>query len=156
MFGVVTTAETWRMDTQNKTASRSNMVQRGHNVPKHQTKRPSVRKIYHSRGRLNVSTSTHIKEPNHKGRHVLIPFAMPGLISQHITTRHTFRMKCTRFSSNRKAHASRQDGRNSDRAQARFLSRGRWREMGWQKWNAKDQMVLQTGCSNDKCFQAVG
>lgn len=80
------------------------MVQRGRNVPKHQTKRPSVRKIYHSRGRLNVSTSTHIKEPNHKGRHVLMPFAMPGLISQHITTRHTFRMKCTRFSSNRKAH----------------------------------------------------
>ena len=133
------------MDTQNKTASRSNMVQRGPNVPKHQTKRPSVRKIYHSRGRLNVSTSTHIKEPNHKGRHVLIPFAMPGLISQHITTRHTFRMKCTRFSSNRKAHASRQDGRNSDRAQARFLSRGRWdgkNEMRRIKWYYKPAVVM--------------
>ena len=101
------------MDTQNKTASRSNMVQRGHNVPKHQTKRPSVRKIYHSRGRLNVSTSTHIKEPNHKGRQLPSTFrVLPGLIWQHITTRHAFRMKYTRFSFNRKAEASRQDDKN--------------------------------------------
>jgi len=37
---------------------------------------------------------------------------LPGLIWQHITTRHAFRMKCTRFSFNRKAEASRQDDKN--------------------------------------------
>ena len=34
------------------------------------------------------------------------------LVWQHITTRHAFRMKCSRFSSNRKAEASKQDDKN--------------------------------------------